>query len=99
MERIKEREYLRYVVAYLDDEGRAVYLHSLHGGKYRFVEEIEYATKLNGKKAADIFYQFACQDLPYRELVLLPVMISYELIKTDEADEDVMDDETEEKES
>lgn len=80
-ERIKEREYLRYVVAYLDDEGRAVYLHSLHGGRYQFVEEIEYATKLKGTAAAKIFYKFAVQDLPDKELVLLPVVISYELVK------------------
>lgn len=80
-ERIKEREYLRYVVAYLDEEGRAVYLHSLHGGKYKFVEEIEYATKLKGTSAAKMFYRFALHDLPDKELVLLPVVISYELVK------------------
>lgn len=80
-ERVKEREYIRYVVAYLDDEGRAVYLHSLHGGRYQFVEEIEYATKLNGSAAAKMFYGFAVQDLPDKELVLLPVVITYELVK------------------
>ena len=80
-ERVKEREYLRYVVAYLDEEGRAVYLHSLHGGRYQFVEEIEYATKLKGTAAAKMFYRFAIQDLPEKELVLLPVVISYDLVK------------------
>lgn len=83
-ERIKEREYLRYVVAYLDNEGRAIYLHSLHGGEYLMVEEIEYATKLKGKNTAHMFYNFACQDLPDKDLVLLPVVISYELVKVDE---------------
>lgn len=83
-ERIKEREYLRYVVAYLDDEGRAIYLHSLHGGKYMYVEEIEYATKLKDEDAAEMFYEFACKDLPDKELVLLPVIICYELVKIDE---------------
>lgn len=83
-ERVKEREYLHYVVAYLDDEGRAIYLHSLHGGKYMYVEEIEYATKLNDENAAEMFYSFACQDLPDKELVLLPVVISYELVKVDD---------------
>lgn len=83
-ERVKEREYLRYVVAYLDDAGRAVYLHSLHGGKYMFVEEIEYATKLQDENAADMFYDFARQDLPDKELVLLPVIVCYELVKMDE---------------
>lgn len=83
-ERIKEREYLRYVVAYLDDDGRAIYLHSLHGGKYLMVEEIEYATKLQNKHAAEMFYDFACHDLPDKELVLLPAIISYELVKVDD---------------
>lgn len=83
-ERVKEREYLRYVVAYLDDAGRAVYLHSLHGGKYMFVEEIEYATKLQDENAAEMFYDFAHQDLPDKELVLLPVIVCYELVKMDE---------------
>ena len=80
-ERIREREYLRYVVAMLDDEGRAVYLHSLHGGRYLYVEEIEYATKLKGKEAARDFYRFAVNDLPDKELVLLPVVICYDLVK------------------
>lgn len=83
-ERIKEREYLRYVVAYLDNEGRAIYLHSLHGGKYLMVEEIEYATKLKGENTAQMFYSFARQDLPDKDIVLLPVIISYELVKVDE---------------
>ena len=84
VERIKEREYLRYVVAYLDDEGRAIYLRSLHGGKYMMVEEIEYATKSRNKHTAEMFYDFARQDLPDKELVLLPVVISYELVKVDD---------------
>jgi len=83
-ERVKEREYLRFVVAYLDDEGRAIYLHSLHGGKYLYVEEIEYATKLKDENAAEMFYDFARQDLPDKELVLLPVVVCYELVKMDE---------------
>lgn len=83
-EKVKEREYLRYVVAYLDNDGRAIYLHSLHGGKYMHVEEIEYATKLKDEDAAKMFYEFACKDLPDKELVLLPVVISYELVKIDE---------------
>ena len=80
-ERVPEREYLRYVVATLDEEGRAVYLHSLHGGKYMMVEEIGYATKLQDEETAQIFYDFAVNDLPDRELVLLPVIIRYELVK------------------
>ena len=80
-ERVAEREYLRYVVATLDEEGRAVYLHSLHGGKYMMVEEIGYATKLQDEETAQIFYDFAVKDLPDRELVLLPVIIRYELVK------------------
>ena len=80
-ERVPEREYFRYVVATLDEEGRAVYLHSLHGGKYMMVEEIGYATKLQDEETAQIFYDFAVKDLPDRELVLLPVIIRYELVK------------------
>ena len=81
-ERVREREYLRYVVAMLDDEGRAVYLHSLHGGNYLYVEEIEYATKIRGKETAQDFYRYAVHDLPDKELVLLPVIICYDLVKT-----------------
>ncbi len=83
MDRVKEREYIKYVVATLDENGRALYLHSLHEGKYMMVEEIEYATKIKGKQAAKDFYRFALHDLPDRELVLLPVVITYELIKED----------------
>ena len=81
-ERVKEREYVRYVVATLNQGGKAMYLHSLHGGKYMFVEEIEYATKIRGKESAKDFYKFAVHDFgPNIELVLLPVVITYELIK------------------
>ena len=34
MERVKEQELLRYVVATLDDNGKVFYLQSLHWGKY-----------------------------------------------------------------
>lgn len=82
LERIKEREYTRYVVATLNQDGKAMYLHSLHDGKYMLVEEIEYATKLRGLEAAMDFYRFAVHDFgPNVELVLLPVIISYELVK------------------
>lgn len=84
MERIKEREYIRYVVATLDESGHALYLHSLHGGKYMLMDEIEYATKLRGKEVARDFYRFAVHDMPDRELVLLPVVISYELLKEED---------------
>lgn len=82
LERIKEREYTRYVVATLNQDGKAMYLHSLHDGEYMLVEEIEYATKLRGREAAMDFYRFAVHDFgPNVELVLLPVIISYELVK------------------
>lgn len=82
LERIKEREYTRYVVATLNQDGKAMYLHSLHDGEYMLVEEIEYATKLRGRGAAMDFYKFAVHDFgPNVELVLLPVIISYELVK------------------
>lgn len=86
-ERVKEREYLRYVVATLDEDGKALYLHSLHGGRYVLVDEIGWATKLEGEETASMFYDFAVHDLPNRELVLLPVMITYELIKEKEVEE------------
>ena len=81
-ERVKEKELIRYVVATLDEGGKAMYLQSLHDGTYRLMENIEYATKVLGKKAAMDFYKFACMDFgPNVELVLLPVIITYELVK------------------
>lgn len=90
-ERIKEKELIRYVVATLAEDGKAMYLQSLHDGTYRLMENIEYATKVLGKKAAMDFYRFACMDFgPHVELVLLPVIITYELVKeiNEEGDSD-----------
>ncbi len=82
MERITEKELVRYVVATLNPDGRAMYLRSLHGGNYDLVEDIEYATKLCGKSTARAFYRIACQDLgPHIELVLIPLIIMYQLVK------------------
>ena len=85
MERVKEKEYVRYVVATLNQDGKVMYLHSLHEGKYVLVEEIEYATKLRNRAVAVDFYKFAVHDFgPDVELVLLPVIISYDLVKETE---------------
>lgn len=90
MERVKEQELLRYVVATLGEDGKVFYLQSLHWGKYQMVDRIEYATKLIGKKVARDFYMMARQDLgPNVELVILPLIITYELIKEVEDGDDV----------
>lgn len=88
VQRVKEKEVVRYVVATLNEEGKAMYLHSLHGGKYELTDNIEYATKVIGQEAAKTFYGFALQDFePYVELVLIPLIITYELVKEELADE------------
>ena len=88
MDRVKEQELLRYVVATLDKEGKTFYLLSRHWGKYDMIDKIENATKLVGQETAIEFYKMAQQDLgPNVELVLLPLIITYELIKEDGVDD------------
>ena len=71
----------KYVIATLSSPTR--YLKSLHFGRYCFVEDIEGATKFLSKKLANkmISYYIADTGDSDVELVVVPVEITYNLIK------------------
>lgn len=51
------------------------------------VDKVEYASKIVGQDTAIEFYKTARQDLgPHVELVLLPLIITYELINEVDGD-------------
>lgn len=75
-----EKECLKYVLATLDSP--TMYLRYLLDKRYALVDDIEAATKtLEYKVAQDLrnyYYNEACWD---KKLVIIPVKITYELIK------------------
>ncbi len=74
---IEER--LRYVIASLDDPTK--YVKVLGGKKYTLMESLVAATKYDNRKLANYMiqcYRESTGDL--RDLVVLPVMITYDLI-------------------
>lgn len=86
MTKIKEKETLKYVVATLAQDGTTMYVFSDKDRNYLLTNDIERANKADGKVAAKWFYDFAKQSFGADvELVLLPVVITYELVnETDE---------------
>lgn len=86
MTKIKEKETLKYVVATLAQDGTTMYVFSDKDRNYLLTNDIERANKADGKVAAEWFYDFAKQSFGADvELVLLPVVITYELVnETDE---------------
>lgn len=88
MNRIKEREEVKYVVATLDKDGKALYVISDKDRNYLLTDDITRANKADGKTAAKWFYDFARKSFgPDVELALLPLIITYELVN--ESDESV----------
>lgn len=79
--KILEKQIRKYVIATLSSPTR--YLKSLHFGRYCFVEDIEGATKFLSKKLTNkmISYYIADTGDSDVELVVVPVEITYSLIK------------------
>lgn len=79
--KILEKQIRKYVIATLSSPTH--YLKSLHFGRYCFVEDIEGATKFLSKKLANkmISYYIADTRDSDVELVVVPVEITYSLIK------------------
>lgn len=75
-----EKKIRKYVIATLTNP--TMYLQSLHFGRYAFMD-IEGATKFTSKKIANEMISFYRRDLcDYEtEFVVVPVEITYELIK------------------
>ena len=78
MKRYKEKEMKKYVIADLSQPTN--YLRSMRDGNYCFVDNIVVATKFMNKSTA----QLICDECMLRteiDLVVAPVMITYEIIE------------------
>lgn len=81
MKRIKEKETLTYVVATLAQDGKTMYVFSDKERHYMLTDDIQIANKASGKTAAKWFYDFAKMSFGSDvELVLLPLITTYELV-------------------
>lgn len=78
MKKYKEKEMKKYVIADLSQPTN--YLRSMRDGNYCFVDNIVVATKFMNKSTA----QLICDECRLRteiDLVVAPVMITYEIIE------------------
>lgn len=82
-EKILDKQVLRYVIA-TTVSGKPTYLKKkLQKAEYSFVENIDEATKCSSSAIAETvrkYYEYDTQDTR-AELIIIPVVISYELVK------------------
>lgn len=80
MKKYLEKELKKYVIADLSQPTN--YLHSLREGRYNFINNIIVATKFVNKSTA----QEICNECIINmniDLVVIPIMITYEIIEED----------------
>lgn len=82
-EKILDKQVLRYVIA-TTVSGKPTYLKKkLQKAEYSFVKNIDEATKCSSSAIAETvrkYYEYDTQDTR-AELIIIPVVISYELVK------------------
>lgn len=78
MNRFKEKELYRYVIADLSQPTN--YIMSLRDANYCFIDNIIKATKFRSKKVADNICE-ECVRNTGLDLVVVPVMITYEIVE------------------
>ena len=81
MERYKEKELYRYVIADLSQPTN--YIMSLRNAKYCFIDNIIKATKFRNKRIAEDICNECIRNTDI-DLVVVPVMITYEIIDESE---------------
>jgi len=81
MERYKEKELYRYVIADLSQPTN--YIMSLRDAKYCFIDNIIKATKFRNKRIAEDICNECIRNTDI-DLVVVPVMITYEIIDESE---------------
>jgi hypothetical protein len=77
MTRYKEKELYRYVIADLSQPTN--YIMSLRDGKYCFIDNIIKATKFRNRRIAEDICNECIRNTDI-DLVVVPVMITYEII-------------------
>lgn len=78
MNRFKEKELYRYVIADLSQPTN--YIMSLRNANYCFIDNILKATKFTSKKVAEDICNECIRNTNI-DLVVIPVMITYEIIE------------------
>lgn len=80
MNRYKEKELKKYVIADLSQPTN--YLHSLREGRYNFINNIIVATKFVNKSTAQEICNECIRNTNI-DLVVIPIMITYEIVEED----------------
>ena len=78
MNRFKEKELYRYVIADLSQPTN--YIMSLRDAKYCFIDNIIKATKFRSKRVAEDICNECIRNTNI-DLVVVPIMITYEIIE------------------
>lgn len=77
MKKYKEKQKKRYVIADLSQPTN--YLLSKGGGRYYFIDNIEICTKFTSKSTAKLICDECVSNFEI-DLVVVPILITYELI-------------------
>ena len=80
MKKYLEKELKKYVIADLSQPTN--YLHSLREGRYNFINNIIVATKFVNKSTAQEICNECIRNMNI-DLVVIPIMITYEIIEED----------------
>ena len=82
MNKVLEKERIKYLIVSLDNSGKPVYLHSLHNFKWELTPSIERATKaMNRETAYTILNNYYTDIRPQgEEWLVMPVCIQYHLV-------------------
>lgn len=81
MNRYKEKEVKKYVIADLSEQTN--YLKSMNNGKYCFIDNIAISTKFVNKSTAQIICNECIRNTNI-ELVVVPILITYEIIEIED---------------
>ena len=86
MNKILEKEVIKYLIVSLDNTGKTVYLHSLRENKWEITPDIERATKTYNRRLANMVLENYYYDIhPIgEEWIVMPVVVQWSLV--DESD-------------
>ena len=88
MNKILEKEVIKYLIVSTDNTGKTVYLRSLHEeNKWEITPDIERATKIYNRRLANMVLENYYYDIhpADEEWIIMPVMIQWSLV--DESEE------------
>ena len=82
MNKILEKEVIKYVIISVDNTGKTVYIRSLNDNKWETTPDIERATKTHNRRLANMVLENYYYDVhpTGEEWIVMPVAIQWRLV-------------------